>query len=187
LGAFRVACLTSADAVSPERDALLRQADLVAMNEDEAAALTGQPFPAGDVRPFLDQCAATLESYSKDVRILLSAGEMGAFAFGGREWNRRPAVMVPVASSAGAGDALLGGVMAGLAVGVPLTVARPWETAGPPRPLENALDLGVVLASYTVTSPHTIHPDACLGNLLAFVQQHGLGFAEPLARVIQEA
>jgi sugar/nucleoside kinase (ribokinase family) len=183
LGAFRVACLTSADAVSPERDALLRQADLVAMNEDEAAALTGQPFPADDVRPFLDQCAATLESYAKDVRILMSAGEMGAFAFGGREWNRRPAVMVPVASSAGAGDALLGGVMAGLAVGVPLTVPRPWESSET-QALESALDLGVVLASYTVTSLHTIHPDACLETVLAFAQQHGLVFSGPLGRAI---
>jgi hypothetical protein len=32
----------------------------------------------------------------------------------------------------------------------------------------SALDLGVLLAAYSVTSPHTIHPQATLSSLLSF-------------------
>jgi sugar/nucleoside kinase (ribokinase family) len=174
LGAFRVACLTSADAVSEERHALLELADLVAMNEDEASTLTGLPFPADDPRPFLNHCAALLQSYHSQVRILMSAGSLGAFAFDGSGWVHHPALSVPVASSAGAGDALLAGVLSALAVGIPLTVPRPRPASARHHPLDSALDLGVILASFSVTSPHTIHPDARLETLLAFAQQHDL-------------
>lgn len=180
LGAFRVVCLTSADAVSEERQALLGLADLVAMNEDEASALTGRPFPPGDARPFLNHCADVLQSYHREIRILLSAGELGAFVFDGRDWDHRPALAVPVSSSAGAGDALLAGVVSALAVGVPLTVPRSRRASAHQHPLESALDLGIILATFSVTSPHTIHPDASLEALLAFAQQHELGLSAKL-------
>ena len=176
LGAFRVACLTSADAVSPGRHALLELADLVAMNEEEAAALIGRPFDGAAVRPFLDQCAGTLRAYRQDVRILVSAGEQGAFAFDGQGWDHHPALPVTVASSAGAGDALLAGILAGLSAGLPLAMLGGGRASGECRPAEIALDLGVLLASYSVTSPHTIHPDAGFEALAAFAEQHHIRF-----------
>jgi sugar/nucleoside kinase (ribokinase family) len=175
-GAFRAACLTSADAVSPERDGFLGLADLVAMNEDEASALTGVPFPEDDVRPFLDACAEVLQSYRSEIRIVMTAGERGAYLFDGGDWYHRPALAVPVSSSAGAGDALLAGVLSALAVGMPLAASG---TPALPQPLASALDLAVTLAGFTVTSPHTIHPEARLRTLLAFARQARF---RPLAR-----
>lgn len=171
LGAFRVVCLTSADAGSEQQHELLALADLVAMNEDEASVLIGRSFPAGDVRPFLDQCSDLLRSYHSQVRILMSAGPLGAFAFDGCDWTHRAAPLVPVASSAGAGDALLAGVLSALAVGIPLAAGRPRRHDF----RHSALDLAVTLASFSVTSPHTIHPEASLDALFAFAQQHDVG------------
>jgi sugar/nucleoside kinase (ribokinase family) len=179
LGAFRVVCLTSADAISKERDELLALADLVAMNEDEASALTGRFFSAGESQTFLDQCSGFLRSYQSTIRILVSAGPLGAFAFDGCEWTQCAAPVVPVASSAGAGDALLAGVLSALAVGIPLTAGCPErdDFRG------SALELGVALATFSVMSPHTIHPDASLDAIVAFARQHDLeGCGAPCPR-----
>ena len=52
------------------------------------------------------------------------------------------------------------------------------------RPLESALDLGVLLASYSVTSPHTIHPGADLTALVGFAGRLGVTFTGALARAV---
>ena len=49
-------------------------------------------------------------------------------------------------------------------------------------PLASALDFGVLVAAFKITSPHTIHPGARLSALLAFAEAHGLFFAESLRR-----
>jgi len=183
-GALRVACLTSEEAISEEREELLQFADLVAINEDEAGALIGQTFPAGTVDPFLDRCACVLQSYNRKVRILLSAGGRGAFAFDGHSWDHHPAHHVRVSSSAGAGDALLAGVLSGLAAGAPFILPRKSRMAADEDRVESALDLGVLTASFSVTSPHTIHPEADLKTLIAFADRLHLRFSGELARFL---
>ena len=85
-------------------------------------------------------------------------------------------------STAGAGDALLGGVLTGLAAGLPFvpeggaTLAR--------RPLSSALELGALVAAFKVTSPHTIPPDLSLDALVSFAHEHGVAFGEGLRRLL---
>jgi hypothetical protein len=50
--------------------------------------------------------------------------------------------------------------------------------------LGSALDLGVALAALSVTSPHTIHPEASLDAVLAFAREHGLAVRSPLSDVV---
>jgi sugar/nucleoside kinase (ribokinase family) len=77
---------------------------------------------------------------------------------------------VEVVSTAGAGDALLAGTIAGLTAGLPL---RSGSSEGGERELSSAIDLGILLASFSVTSPHTIHPDANLSALVKFASDRG--------------
>jgi hypothetical protein len=73
-------------------------------------------------------------------------------------------------------------VLAGLAAGVPLL-----PTADePPQHLTCALDLGVLLAGCSATSPHTIHPGADLSALAALAREAGLRFGPPLSDVMEE-
>jgi sugar/nucleoside kinase (ribokinase family) len=106
------------------------------------------------------------------LQLIVTAGEHGAYAFAGGNYNYRPAPGVNVVSSAGAGDALLGGVLASLASGIPLL--KTGREYLPNQPLETALDVGVLLASYTCLSPHTIHPLASLDTIAAFALSLGL-------------
>jgi sugar/nucleoside kinase (ribokinase family) len=167
-GAFRVAAFTSAEIPEAKRLGLFALADLVALNEDEAEALTGRRFDPNNPSPLLEACAAALLTERQRTRIVLTAGVHGAFGFDGERWTHSPALPVPVASTAGAGDALLAGVLTVLAAGAPFA---------------SALDFGALLAAYKVTSPHTIPPDTGLDALLAFAAQHQVAFDDALSRL----
>jgi sugar/nucleoside kinase (ribokinase family) len=98
-------------------------------------------------------------------------------------WNYCPATEVEVASTAGAGDALLGGIIAALAAGTPLLHREPSEQKSP-GPILTALELGVLLASYKCLSPHTIHPSACVETLIEFARDHGRPFSQQLQELL---
>lgn len=169
-GAFGVASFVSGEVTDAR--AMFELADLVALNADEAEALTGRPFDPGDPSALPTAVAAP--------HVIVTAGSRGAWAFADGRSHHRAAIPAEVASTAGAGDALLGGVLAALAAGVPLL--PPGDSD--PDAFTCALDLGVLLAALSVTSPHTIPPGADLDDLLAFAAQHDVTFAPPLADVL---
>jgi sugar/nucleoside kinase (ribokinase family) len=88
---------------------------------------------------------------------------------------------VKVASTAGGGDALLGGLIACEAAGLPFIRPAAPRKKITDRPLSSALDFAVLLASLTVTSPHTIHPQANLDALVKFARAVGASFAPHIA------
>jgi sugar/nucleoside kinase (ribokinase family) len=174
-GALRAAALTTAEVAEVRETGLLSHVDVLALNEDEAAALVGEGWPAGEPWTFLDRCASVLLAAQPAIRMAITAGPRGAFGFDGTGWSHVPALSVPIASTAGAGDALLGTLLAGLAVGLPF--AAPSRESLTRRPIESALDLGVLAASFKVTSPHTIPPGVTIETLVAFARRHGVRFA----------
>lgn len=185
-GALRVAAFTSAEMAEAQARGALGRVDLLALNQDEAASLAGERLPDGDAAAFLRRCAAAVIAQGGRARIVVTAGERGAWAYENGDWTHCPALSVEVASTAGAGDALLGGILAGLAVGLPF---RPSEARASllDRPVETALELGALVAAFKVTSPHTIPPELDLDALLAFADQHHVALSERLARQVGEA
>lgn len=179
-GALRVASLTTAEIGEALETGFLSLVDLLALNEDEAAGLAGAPFPDGAPEAFL----LRLSDVVPGVRLVVTAGARGAFAFDGAAWAHAPALPVAVVSTAGAGDALLGGVLTGLAAGLPFAPAGspPPSLAG--RPLSSAFELGALVAAFKVSSPHTIPPDLSLEALVAFAREHGVSFGDGLRRLL---
>jgi len=178
--AFRAASFTSSEIQMASREGMLSHVDLMAMNEDEAGMLIGKTFDAANPQAFLDRCADTLRAYQPHIQIIVSVGKQGAFAFADGTWDYCPAANVPVVSTAGAGDALLAGILSALAVGIPFIRPGPGRASFSDRPLESALDFGALLAAYTVTSPHTIHPDVNLETLLSFGHKLCITFSSAL-------
>ena len=160
-GAFRVASATSAELRTDEGRSLLALADLASLNQDEAAALVGRPFVPADPATFFAGAAGL------PTTLVVTAGASGAFGWDGREVRRVEALRVPVASTAGGGDALLGGLVAGWAAGLPLFASS--NAALAERAVESALDLGVCLAAFAVASPHTIPPNLGWAALRSFL------------------
>jgi sugar/nucleoside kinase (ribokinase family) len=182
-GALRVAGLASAEMPAARRLGFFADVDLLALNQDEAAALAEEPFDLESPEAVLDACANLLTGAQPAIRMVVTAGRHGAFAFEGGRWRHVPTLAVPVASTAGAGDALLGGVLAALAVGIPFTAPGPPRRSLAESPIASALEFGVLLSALKVTSPHTIHPEADLGHLLAFGDLHGVRFTDSLSQL----
>jgi sugar/nucleoside kinase (ribokinase family) len=177
-GALRVAALASAEMERALRSRLFADVDLLSLNEDEAAALARAAVPDAEAPALLVACAQILRGAQPRMRVCLTAGARGAFVLDGERWTPVPALPAEVESTAGAGDAFLGGILTGLALGLPLA---PTDASGA-RPLASAAELGALVAAFSVTSPHTIHPDAHAESLRAFAAARGLSFGGPLER-----
>jgi sugar/nucleoside kinase (ribokinase family) len=186
-GAFRAASFVDAE-IGPARElGMLEMLDLVALNESEAEAFTGCRLSPPAFDEFVKQCQSLTEGSYPGLRIVVTAGRQGAFAFAEGQYNFCPAPEVPVVSTAGAGDALLGGVLSALAAGVPFLRSGPVRRSLNEGLLTSALELGVLLGSYKVSSPHTIHPSASLDNLLKFGADRDIEFSSELTTRMVES
>ena len=78
-------------------------------------------------------------------------------------------------STAGAGDAFLAGVIAGLCCGLPM--GKGFSDANfSSTELKSAVELGVLLGSFSVASADTIHPDADTESLYRFAMTNQVKF-----------
>ena len=182
-GALRVASLTTAEIPQALETGFLSVVDLLSLNEDEAAAVVGQRLAAEAPEPVLGRLAETALAAHPGMRLIVTAGAHGVFAFDG-SWTHVPTLPVHVVSSAGAGDALLGGVLAGLAAGLPFAGTAAHRATLASRPIASALDLGALVAAFKVTSPHTIPPDLSLDAVLDFARENGVTFGDGLRRLL---
>ncbi|RBQ15745.1 hypothetical protein DP939_34250 [Spongiactinospora rosea] len=135
-GFFRVTSFVSGEA--GEAEALLPRTDLLAVNIDEARALVRSRHsdPAAIVTAAIDR--------HPGLNMVITAGTSGSWAWDTGRLTHSPARPARVASTAGAGDAYLAGVLAALVQG---------------RTLADAARYGAVVAMLKVTCPHTINPD----------------------------
>jgi sugar/nucleoside kinase (ribokinase family) len=168
-GALRAASFTSLELDEASATGTLGLVDVLALNEDEASRIAGAVLDPDEPGPFLRRCVDAIGAQGRGLRLVVTAGERGAFAIEDGRSAHRAAPRVEVASTAGCGDALLAGVLVGLAVGAPFLA----DTTAPTG-IDDALGLGVTLASLNATSPHTIHPSATADALLAFARSSGL-------------
>lgn len=178
-GTLRVAAFTSGEIAEARRTGMFERVDLLFLNEDEAQALTGDRLDPSRPNSFLEKCALTLRAVQPEIQIVVTAGNHGAYGLSADEWSHSPACTVEVANTAGAGDALIAGTLAGLISGLPLV-----EESGEECSIHTALDFGVLLGSYSATSPHTIHPNAELKDLLSFARDAGKDVAFSLDETV---
>ncbi len=160
-GAFNAASFV-ADEMSELKPAHLRRLDLLSVNREEAAALAGISARRGPLR-IARRCLGKMSDAGARARLVMTCGRDGAFAGEGGKIEMLPALRVKAASTAGAGDAFLSGVIVGRAMGLPFTAGNGASCAA----------LGRVLAAMSVTSPDTIHFGVNARSLRAFARSSG--------------
>jgi ribokinase len=165
-GFYNFLAINSEEAGSPHVAALFEQADFLALNLDEAAALcrtalSGPAFPDAGIEALLSAYPDTPgaaedaeELIVEKVNLLLmntfppdtaiTAGSKGSWVCQDGDLRRLPALPVTPVGTSGAGDAFLAGLIVGKVAGLSL-----FETH----------ELANLVAAYSVTSPHTIHPN----------------------------
>jgi len=141
-GLFRAAAFLSGETYLLTEANGAALVDLLALNVDEAAR-AADLSPASPPPTILEALVNRLQPIQPDLMISMTVGSRGAWFWDSRQMHHRPACAVNVVNTAGAGDAHLGGMLAGLALGLESIAA---------------FELGVLAAAVSVTSQHTIHP-----------------------------
>jgi sugar/nucleoside kinase (ribokinase family) len=152
-GFLRAASFTLGEMPAVREDGLLRYVDLLAVNLEEALAAAGLPAVGREAADPAAQAAAAIAALSRRhpaLRLSITAGAHGSWCWDSTVMSHSPALPVRVETTGGAGDAHFAGILAGLAAGLPLIEAQL---------------LGTLLASASVTSPHTIHKGITRGML----------------------
>jgi ribokinase len=166
-GFLRAASFTSAEMRQIVQDDTLQLVDLLGINLDEAAAAVGISTEDKDPEVIVEAAVEALSSIDNRLQITITAGRRGSWSWDGRSLIHLPAFPANVASTAGAGDAHLAGIIAGLTAGLPLAGAH---------------ELGALTAALSITSPHTINPDVDRGSLREFAS----AIRAPLSDALRE-
>ncbi|MES2221528.1 MAG: carbohydrate kinase family protein [Acidobacteriota bacterium] len=182
-GSYRIASFAAAEIDPARRLKLLANVDLLALNREEAIELAGHDLKDSTQAQLLQACSEIAVAMNPSIAIVISAGSEGAHVFERGHWSTNRSIPVDVISTAGAGDALLAGAITGLIAGMPL--ADPNGLAVPEvRSINSAIDLGLALAAFSVTSAHTIHPEATLESLLSFAASHGFSLGQNIKQLV---
>ena len=159
-GLLRAASFTAGELRDPDTRDLFAQLDLLALNIEEAAAAADIPSENRPAESVAGEAIRRLSRSHPALCLSVTAGVSGSWLRDGDDVHYRPALPVQSQSSAGAGDAHLSGILAGLCLGL-----------SPP----GAQGLGTLVAAASVTSAHTIHKSLSRPELANLCREHGTG------------
>jgi ribokinase len=149
---------------------MLKSVDLLAINIDEAATLAGVPAD-GPREAIVRAAIEALRLLQPDIQCSITAGKDGSWT-----WDRQSLVFVPafrveVASTAGAGDSFLGGLVVGITAGLTLGESQ---------------HLATLIAGLKVTSVHTIHKGVDRESLRTFAQGVQAALPDRVRELLEE-
>jgi sugar/nucleoside kinase (ribokinase family) len=140
-----------------EADAFIRQnisiyCDLLAVNEAEGQAILGMSLREKEL---VSQLYAFLCTKNPEIQLLVTCGIRGAYSAVKDGIEYIPPLKAKAINTTGAGDAFLGGTLAGLARGLPLQKHKNDQYFGE-TVLESAAELGALCAGMAVEAEDTI-------------------------------
>ena len=94
--------------------------DLLALNHDEAIEFSGGSQQGANEDQLRTACSEVATSMNPSMNLVVTDGARGAYIFARGHWSSHKAIPMEAMSTAGAGDALLAGTIAGLVAGMPL-------------------------------------------------------------------
>ncbi|MFC1537673.1 carbohydrate kinase family protein [Gemmatimonadota bacterium] len=185
---FRVCALNSEEFSQEVSGELLQNADIVSMNRDEAETLVGERYKADDPQSFLSLVGKKCGSLNPGLKICLTLGAAGSYGYEKGAWEYTPCARVEPKSTAGAGDAAISGLIAGMVWGLPFILqARGQRKELSQAPLETSLDFAALLAAHSVESVDTINLQADRQTLKETAARLGISISEHLAAGLSAA
>ena len=184
-GSLNVASLLSGE-VGAFLESAIQWVDILSVNIDEARSIGHINNGSVETREVVDACIERLIAINPEMVVLITAGKNGSYSFADNKLEYTPSLSVPVLATAGAGDAFLAGVIAGLCCGLRLQKGRSDETFSA-TPACSAVELGTLLASLSVTSADTIHLSADASQLLQFAREYGIAFSSDYQKLFTAA
>ncbi len=171
-GFFRAASFLAEEMNSALEMGMLGKTDLLAINVDEAAAAAGTSLAevSDAVLEIVEAAIEKLRDINPGLLISITAGKNGSWSWDGEALVHVVAFPAKVVSTAGAGDAHLAGIIAGLVADLTLPQAQ---------------ELGTLVAAHSVTSPHTIDKRIDRRSLRAFAEEINVPLCEAVRDLLK--
>ena len=167
-GAFCVLSVPESEAGEFKSAGIFGACDLLAVNVNEALALA--PGKDGKKETSL-RLYGYLAEFNPEIMVLVTCGKYGAYSVYNRKLEFIPNFPAVAVNTTGAGDACLGGVMAGLALGMPFQKGRDDAQFGD-SPLSSAVELGTCCAGMAVETADTIAHHVNAKTINERIKQH---------------
>lgn len=159
--------------------------DILSINIDEAGSIAKMNYESVESRTVVDACINTLIAINPGISVLITDGAKGSYCYDNKRLKYTSALLVPVISTAGAGDAFLAGTIVGICCGLPLT-KETQDDFFSGSPLQSAVELGTLLASISVTSADTIHLTVDASLLYKFAMKNKVVFGSDFLKVFKD-
>ena len=169
---LRVAAFVSAEMSAAMESGLFEMTDLLATNVDEAAAIAGISAEGVSPLEIVEAAVSRLREVNPRICVSITAGKRGSWSWDGTSLVHVPAFPVAAVSTAGAGDAHLSGIVAGLVAGLTLAQAQ---------------ELGTLVAALSVTSPHTIAKEIERESLCTFAAREQVPLSGNVKRLLESS
>ncbi len=168
---FRVASFTSEEMEAVVKSGILKFVDLLAINVDEAAAITGISTENNTSGYIVETAIKALSESNHKMNISITRGEEGSWIWDGSSIHYEPVHKVNVESTAGAGDAFLSGIIAGLTAGLSL---------------QEAQQLGSLTGGVSVQSPNTINKELNRESVHQLADKSDIVISEKILKLLEE-
>ena len=185
-GSLNAACLLSSEVDEFDQMLGFEKVDILSINIDEAGSIAKIKDETVETTVVVDACVKKLSKINSKISILITDGVNGSYCYTHERLEHVPSFEVPVKSTAGAGDAFLAGTIAGLCCGLPLLkgVSDHYFSE---TPLQTAVELGTLVASLSVTSADTIHPEADAVILYEFALKNNLHLGKEFLKIFHNS
>ena len=168
--ALCVASVPMAEAVDFVESDMPQLCDILALNEEEAMTMASA-FQLDDPNDF-EALYDRLKQINSEMMLLITLGKNGALTFYQGKAEKVPPLSTAVVNTTGAGDACLGGMMAGLVHGYPFQKGRDDLSYGETE-LVSAVELGTLCAGIAVGFEDSIARFVTSENLEGYIQEKG--------------
>ena len=159
--------------------------DLLAVNIDEARSIANIEDESCDSVIIVKRAIEILYGSNPGIMLLITDGVKGSYCFQDGKMEYNSILPAEVKSTAGAGDAFLAGTITGICCGLPLQKGESYNSITETLCM-SAVDLGTLLASLSVTSSDSIHPDIDASFLLNYAQSKGLTLSDEFKMVFRQ-
>ena len=181
-GSLNVAAVLSSEIEEFKNQNGFSLVNIIAVNLDEAGNIAGITEESASTKLIVEACIQNLKEMNAAITVLITCGAEGVYCYSKKQLEFTPALKVPVVSTAGAGDAFLAGFISGICCGLPIFKDSNDKYFGA-TPLSTAVEMGILLASLSVTSQDTIHAEANAQLLYDLIRKNNLSAAENLSKV----
>ena len=180
-GSLNVACVQSAEINEFNTLNGFALTDYLFINLDEAEKIANADDLATAETVVLT-AISNLIAVNPRLTVFVTTGAAGVYCYSDKRLEFFPSVKMDVVSTAGAGDAFLAGTIAGVCCGLPL-LKNNQENA---ELMSTATELGILVASLSVTSADSIHPGIDRDFIFEFINRNSIKCSENFLRMFNQ-